>query len=288
MPRQKRPLAEADANATRPPAKRASKGSAAATATDENAASPGNDYDSMTKSELADLLKARGLPYSGPNKAALIQRLREADVGSGQGSLAVVPAPVTGLDFVTMCRSRDDIEDEKKDKRPINADGFEGGESAGGYDLADVEDEEDSDEDEEEGGHATLAENRAPDGKCMCKKPAKDFPGWKWVVSKRALDIMMDDLAYEFSKRDQDAHDEYHFNDFTGYGMQEVMENQAGLLQHFIYMDTNRCSCSPLTRMLLGITPMLCGHTSRRWPFLWRAITRSGGWPTTRKEFSTR
>lgn len=171
MPRQKRPLAEADGNATKPPAKRASKGSKA------------------------------------------------------------IPAPVTGLEFVTMCRPRDDVEDERKDKRPINADGFEGGESAGGFDLADVEtDEEDSDEDEEEGGHANLVENRDPDGKCMCKKPAKDFPEWKWVVSKRALDTMIFDLKKEFWKRDQDAHRRYHCNDWTGYGMQEVMENQAGVL----------------------------------------------------------
>lgn len=288
MPRQKRPLSEADANATNPPTKRASKGSTSAT--DENAASPGkdyesmtnrqlsdllkarglkhnwnskevlimalrdsdagnpkifrinqpsakrdataataNDYDSMTKMELSDLLKARGLLYSGPNKAALIQRLREAGSGSGQVAVTVVPAPapVPGLDFVTMCRPHDDVAMEKKDKRVINEDGFEGGESAGGYDLADVEDEVESDEDEEEEGHANIPENRAPDGKCMCRKPAKDFPEWKWVISKRGLEIMMLDLMKEFWKRDQDAHGDYNCNDWTGYGVQEVMENQA-------------------------------------------------------------
>ena len=60
----------------------------------------------------------------------------------------------------------------------------------------------------------------------MCDKNLDEYPDWKWVVIKKSGKITAD-LFKEAWKRDQDAHDEYHYNDFTGDGQQEVMNNEV-------------------------------------------------------------
>ena len=112
MPRAKRPLAEADANA--PSSKKATMRAASGK---ENVAA---SYSSKTVAELSEMLKERLLPRSG-KKADLVQRLVDAD-----GSKAAAPASASSdkvanslhavssylcsqdaaspeLEFVTMC-----------------------------------------------------------------------------------------------------------------------------------------------------------------------------------------
>ena len=84
MPPTKRPLAEADPNATAPApvAKRASHGPASC--------KDSQDYKLKTVAELASMLKERGLPHTG-KKAELVQRLdvtQETISRAGEASTA--------------------------------------------------------------------------------------------------------------------------------------------------------------------------------------------------------
>ena len=58
------------------------------------------------------------------------------------------------------------------------------------------------------------------------EKSLSAHPNWKWVISKQGLEHV-EHLIQEVGKRDQDAHDQYQYNDFNGYGFQEVMENEV-------------------------------------------------------------
>lgn len=58
------------------------------------------------------------------------------------------------------------------------------------------------------------------------EKPVEENPDWPWVVSRQGWDVFNNnDLAAW--KRDQDEAGMYVYNDFTGYGLQEVIENQV-------------------------------------------------------------
>ena len=64
-------------------------------------------------------------------------------------------------------------------------------------------------------------------------KPASEFPSWKWIFTRAALwlqEIWM--LGDE--KRNQDELGCYFYNDFTGYGQHENIENmvQAAYLEY--------------------------------------------------------
>jgi hypothetical protein len=56
------------------------------------------------------------------------------------------------------------------------------------------------------------------------RKPAADYPNYKWIISKPAID-RYDELQRQDQKRDQFALGMYVSNDFYGYGQQEVIEN---------------------------------------------------------------
>ena len=86
------------------------------------------------------------------------------------------------------------------------------------------DDEYDSDQDDE----ADEADKCGTDA-CMCEKPAANHPDWKWMISKQGLDHVQY-LAKEQWKRDQDAQGEYIYNDFSGYGFQELIENEVSLV----------------------------------------------------------
>ncbi|KAF2182399.1 hypothetical protein K469DRAFT_690860 [Zopfia rhizophila CBS 207.26] len=60
-------------------------------------------------------------------------------------------------------------------------------------------------------------------------KPAHDFPGYPFIISK-AADKLLDKYNLETAKRDQDLFGMYIYNDFTGYGLQEVIENQLAAI----------------------------------------------------------
>ena len=69
-----------------------------------------------------------------------------------------------------------------------------------------------------------------------------DFPHWTWIISTSAY-RQSRDLDEEFLKRDQDRLGMYIYNDFTGYGIQEVVENLVSCL----YAE-QPCLTSPNTR----------------------------------------
>ncbi|KAH8704500.1 hypothetical protein GQ44DRAFT_630308, partial [Phaeosphaeriaceae sp. PMI808] len=56
-------------------------------------------------------------------------------------------------------------------------------------------------------------------------KPIADFPDWPFIISKEAEKIL-GDHHIAAAKRDQDIFSMHIFNDWTGYGLQEVIENQ--------------------------------------------------------------
>ena len=77
MPRQKRPLAEVDANiskASEPAKKKSSTGSTSAEKENSNAP----NYGSKTLAELRKILKERSMPHSG-TKSELVDRLDISD-----------------------------------------------------------------------------------------------------------------------------------------------------------------------------------------------------------------
>ena len=55
-------------------------------------------------------------------------------------------------------------------------------------------------------------------------KPASDFPDHLWIMTRKGEELTAH-LSDEIFNRDQDAHDQYFYNDFSGYGFQEVVEN---------------------------------------------------------------
>ena len=207
MPQPKRPLSESDANASAPPSKRNSKGS---TSGKENATAV--DYSSKTVSELSDLLKERSLPHSG-KKAVLVERLIHSD---GQGRESECTGDEDDLEFVCFCRPIDDIVKQKESE----------------------DDSYDPDDDDDIG-----RANGCGTDACMCGKPAAEHPSWKWVQSKAGGDAIVT-LANECTKRDQDMQGQYHYNDFSGYGFQEAVEN------HLVLIDKELCKASPSPQKL--------------------------------------
>jgi hypothetical protein len=56
-------------------------------------------------------------------------------------------------------------------------------------------------------------------------KPAEEFPDWPYVISEATAELVTK-YSLESTKRNQYNFRMYVSNDFTGYGMQEVIENQ--------------------------------------------------------------
>ncbi|KAL9092540.1 MAG: hypothetical protein Q9165_004344 [Trypethelium subeluteriae] len=59
---------------------------------------------------------------------------------------------------------------------------------------------------------------------CMCNKPLKENPDWTWFTTRKAWD-MRADLQDGADLRNPDNFDMYVYNDFAGYGQQELIEN---------------------------------------------------------------
>jgi len=56
------------------------------------------------------------------------------------------------------------------------------------------------------------------------KKDIKDFPEWKWIVSRKGYKMFVN-MDVDIQKRDQDRFMMHVYTDFSGYGVQEVIEN---------------------------------------------------------------
>lgn len=56
-------------------------------------------------------------------------------------------------------------------------------------------------------------------------KPLSDFPEWKWSFTRRGK-YFAHMYTDEIDKSDPDCFGMYAYNDYAGYGAQEVIENQ--------------------------------------------------------------
>ena len=95
-----------------------------------------------------------------------------------------------------------------------------------GWDVDDVTDE---------GGMESGSEDEPAEREDGCEKGhhragylADDFPKHKWVFTKRGQQWCKYWMI-EQAKRDQDRFDLYVYNDYTGYGIHEIIENQVRL-----------------------------------------------------------
>ena len=85
--------------------------------------------------------------------------------------------------------------------------------------------DEDEDEDEEE----EVDDDDDHGEECVCNQPLEKQPDWSWRITKAGLKIVKQ-TQKEVMKRDQDLYGLHVYNDFTGYGLQEVIENHVRLL----------------------------------------------------------
>ena len=63
----------------------------------------------------------------------------------------------------------------------------------------------------------------------MCKKLADKHPEHKWIATKAGFELLQKWME-EQEKRDQDNFGMYIYNDFSGYGTMEVMDNMVSLV----------------------------------------------------------
>ncbi|PVH69177.1 hypothetical protein DL98DRAFT_598877 [Cadophora sp. DSE1049] len=83
-------------------------------------------------------------------------------------------------------------------------------------------------EDDEDEGVDSLQEKKSETLKEARKtwlKPAAEFPGYAWALSLKARKLIKK-YDLQTQKRDQDSLGMFIYNDFTGYGLQEVVQNQ--------------------------------------------------------------
>jgi hypothetical protein len=106
---------------------------------------------------------------------------------------------------MTICRPRRDVIAEKQAKKQA------------------TDEDDDSEEDDDTDNETS---NAYGSGNCMCRKSPQDFPDWKWLITRKGYQMIID-LQIAAEKRDQDHMGEYHYNDFSGYGFQEVVENHV-------------------------------------------------------------
>lgn len=63
------------------------------------------------------------------------------------------------------------------------------------------------------------------ENKQVAKKLSADCPDWPWIVTRMG-NYLVNTYRDEAERRDQDNFGMYIYNDFSGYGPQEVIENQ--------------------------------------------------------------
>ena len=87
-----------------------------------------------------------------------------------------------------------------------------------GFDIKDEIFETEADDEEE---YESPCANPAT---CICKKPVNESLGHVWVFTREGYSLFQH-WYDEQMKRDQDSFGMYIYNDFSGYGVMEEMEN---------------------------------------------------------------
>ena len=62
--------------------------------------------------------------------------------------------------------------------------------------------------------------------KCVCNKPATELPDHIWILTRAGFELFLQ-WREQQEKRNQHNFGMYFYNDFTGYGTREVMENMV-------------------------------------------------------------
>jgi len=65
--------------------------------------------------------------------------------------------------------------------------------------------------------------------KCVCNKPATEFPDHIWILTRAGFKLLVQWREQQV-KRNQHNFGIQFYNDFTGYGTREVMENMVGVV----------------------------------------------------------
>lgn len=89
------------------------------------------------------------------------------------------------------------------------------------------DDDDEDDEGEEKEEEEKEVEDECGGPKCYCGKPLEKNPTWPWRLTRVGFNLLKK-LNQELMNRDPEMHDMYFYNDFAGYGVQEVFENWVG------------------------------------------------------------
>ncbi|KAL9079130.1 MAG: hypothetical protein Q9157_001970 [Trypethelium eluteriae] len=81
-----------------------------------------------------------------------------------------------------------------------------------------------------------IKKSKCGEDDCMCGKPLRENPDWTWFTTRKAWQ-MRDDLKCEADFRNPDYFDMYVYNDFAGYGIQQVIENTHILADIIVDLD---------------------------------------------------
>ncbi|KAF2277346.1 uncharacterized protein EI97DRAFT_432224 [Westerdykella ornata] len=122
----------------------------------------------------------------------------------------------------------DDEEDDDDDNEDEENDADDHNDGDHSKDADEDGNDEHSQDDDVEARKAARAARKAAlkaEHAKYANKPASQFPTWPFIASKAALDLVHK-YTLQAAKRDQDNFGMHIYNDFTGYGFQEVLENQ--------------------------------------------------------------
>lgn len=194
MPRQKRALQEVDGNSIdNPEPKRA--------ATD---AKPRSNGKSKGKKGTSKAKKSKGPDKETVMKnraeyravcALCILSIRFADFLQEEIRMTAEAMSPKGLEYICVFRPRSEIRGPRDD------------------------DDDEYDEDEDDDELDTTEDER------VAGKPLSDFPEWKWAFTRRGK-YFAHMYTDEIDKSNPDCFGMYIYNDYAGYGGQEVIENQ--------------------------------------------------------------
>ncbi|KAF2233834.1 hypothetical protein EV356DRAFT_533372 [Viridothelium virens] len=189
MPRAKRTIEDADANANAAaPAPKSAKG------TKKRA---GKEKENLLESDRAQAPSNEPEVVQFPSTHSAFHHLRYQ---SKQDQPTTTEDP---FEYITFCRPYYDFERENNLKMEEGKDGVLG---------------------EDELWKYYIKKSKCGEDDCMCGKPLRENPDWTWFTTRKAWQ-MRDDLKCEADFRHPDYFDMYVYNDFAGYGIQQVIEN---------------------------------------------------------------
>lgn len=96
------------------------------------------------------------------------------------------------------------------------------------------------------------------------EKPLANFPNYKWVISKPAQDLW-DELRAQDLRRNPDNMNMYIYNDFHGYGQQEVVENALMKFHAEFKWDTKSRDSAKMWSVMEGLSFYLSYGNFQAW-----------------------